>query len=151
MATTIVGPIGTTSSHNFKHLVKSRSRSNTIGIPPTPCAPIRLGANQMAPLGSRAVVYVDAKSHTSWDTRGLDAWYCSHDPNHYQGKNSMLSTHACTVYWHCTTSTPNTVSAPISHRKNMTSKCTMSWSRQSSDCRRQRSKNFCKQLRTPSR
>ena len=38
----------------------------------------------MAPPITRAVIYVDAVTRTSWGPRGLDAWYCGPALDHYQ-------------------------------------------------------------------
>ena len=37
----------------------------------------------MAPLETRAVVYEDPDSRTSWGARGTDAWYCGPLMGHY--------------------------------------------------------------------
>ena len=64
--------------------------------------------------------------------------------------NSMLSTRNPTACRHCTTSTPNTVSSPISHRKNTPSKCTTNLSRHLSDYQRQQSNhNFANNCERP--
>ena len=38
----------------------------------------------MAPMGTRAVIYEDALSRTSWGPRGLDAWYLKPAMDHYR-------------------------------------------------------------------
>ena len=38
----------------------------------------------MAPPGTRAVIYEDAVTRTSWGPRGLDAWYCGLSFDHYR-------------------------------------------------------------------
>ena len=38
----------------------------------------------MASPGTRAVIYLDPDNRTSWGARGLDAWYCGPDFDHYR-------------------------------------------------------------------
>ena len=41
-------------------------------------------AHPMAPPGTKAIIYLDPKSRTSWGARGLDAWYCGPALDHYR-------------------------------------------------------------------
>ena len=41
-------------------------------------------AYMMAPPGTRAIIYEDALSRTSWGPRGMDAWYCGPSFDHYR-------------------------------------------------------------------
>ena len=41
-------------------------------------------SHPMAPPGTRAVIYLDPDNRTSWGARGLDAWYCGPDFDHYR-------------------------------------------------------------------
>ena len=38
----------------------------------------------LAPPGTRAIIYKDPNSRTSWGPRGTDAWYCGPALDHYQ-------------------------------------------------------------------
>ena len=38
----------------------------------------------MAPPGLRAVIYLDPDNRAAWGARGLDAWYCGPDFDHYR-------------------------------------------------------------------
>ena len=41
-------------------------------------------AHPLAPPGTRAVIYSDAVTRTSWGPGGLDAWYCGPAMDHYR-------------------------------------------------------------------
>ena len=41
-------------------------------------------AHPLAPPGTRAVIYIDSVTRTSWGPRGLDAWYCGPAMDHYR-------------------------------------------------------------------
>ena len=41
-------------------------------------------AYSIAPPGTRAIIYEDAVTRTSWGPRGLDAWYCGPSFDHYR-------------------------------------------------------------------
>ena len=38
----------------------------------------------MAPPGTRAVIYLDSDSCTSWGALDIDTWYCILSPNNYR-------------------------------------------------------------------
>lgn len=49
-------------------------------------------AHPLAPPGSRAVIYEDPNSRTSWGTRGVDAWYCGPALDHYRNMSFYVPT-----------------------------------------------------------
>ena len=52
-------------------------------------------SHPMAPSGTRAVIYLDPNSRTSWGARGLDAWYCGPVFDHYRCRYAI-----CMCLWH---------------------------------------------------
>ena len=60
-------------------------------------------SHPMAPPGLRAVIYLDPDNRTSWGARGLDAWYCGPDFDHYR----CCSFYVCETRAYRTTATFN--------------------------------------------
>ena len=91
-----------------------------------PGAKYNWNKHPMAPPGTRAIVYEAPDSRASWGPRGIDAWYCGPELDHYRNCKFMCPKHAHIALLVHLTYFRNIAHCLSSHPSNMPMKYTTS-------------------------